>query len=80
MKESLDFAESLATEAVKITTGIRIYPHTGLSAIAPAQGSLKPGEALLLPRFYLAPGLESQVDGVREMVAERTGRHPEWMI
>jgi radical SAM superfamily enzyme YgiQ (UPF0313 family) len=36
--ESLSYADSLELEAVKVTTGIRIYPHTKLSLMAIEEG------------------------------------------
>jgi len=57
VEESLAFAESLHLDALKITTGVRIYPHTPLAGTALREGLIAPGEDLLPPRFYLAPGL-----------------------
>ncbi len=33
VEESLEFAESLRLDSLKITVGIRIYPHTPLAAL-----------------------------------------------
>jgi radical SAM superfamily enzyme YgiQ (UPF0313 family) len=63
LKESLAFAKSLDLEMLKITVGIRIYPGTELAARAVREGVLRPDDDLLIPRFYLAPGLD------REMVS-----------
>ncbi len=54
VQKSLDFAESLALESLKVTCGIRIYPKTLLERDARAEGVLAPGDGLLLPRFYMA--------------------------
>ena len=56
VEESLSFADSLNLDALKITIGLRIYPQTPLARIALAEGVIRPGEDLLAPRFYLAPG------------------------
>jgi hypothetical protein len=56
--ESLAFADALNLEAMKITTGIRIYPHTALAQTALQEGVISPQTNLLFPTFYLAPGLE----------------------
>lgn len=57
VRESLDFADSLDLDALKITVGIRIYPHTRLARQAADSGMVDPGDSLLRPRFYLEPGL-----------------------
>lgn len=57
VEESLDFADSLSLDALKITVGLRIYPGTPLAATALAEELITPGDDLLRPRFYLAPGL-----------------------
>ncbi len=59
---SLDFAASLPLDWLKATAGIRIYPGTPLAAAAAAEGVVRPDDDLLLPRFYLAAGLEGWLD------------------
>jgi hypothetical protein len=54
VEKSLQFADSLGLEVVKVTTGIRIYPHTVLARIALADGVISENDDLLQPRFYLA--------------------------
>jgi radical SAM superfamily enzyme YgiQ (UPF0313 family) len=58
VEESLAFAASLGLDLLKITVGIRIYPGTALARRAVADGVIAREDALLEPRFYLAPGLE----------------------
>ncbi len=58
VEESLAFADSLQLDSLRITVGIRIYPGTKLAERAVAEGVVAPEDDLLLPRFYLAPGLE----------------------
>jgi radical SAM superfamily enzyme YgiQ (UPF0313 family) len=58
VEESLAFAESLGLDSLKVTVGLRIYPDTPLADRAEQEGLLAPGDDLLFPRFYLAPGLE----------------------
>ena len=58
VEKSLSFADSLKTEAMKITTGIRIYPHTALQRIAVDEKLISSDDDLLHPRFYIARGLE----------------------
>ncbi len=59
--ESLAFADSLQLESLKTTVGIRIYPGTPLARRALQDGLISPGDDLLQPRFYLAPGLRHLV-------------------
>ena len=58
VEESLQFAQSLGLDQLRITIGIRIYPGTPLAQRAAAEGRIAPDDNLLQPRFYLAPGLE----------------------
>jgi Fe-S oxidoreductase len=57
IEESLVFADSLALDQLKLTTGIRIYPGTALERTARQEGVITPGDDLLLPRFYWLGGL-----------------------
>ena len=75
--ESLSFADSLALEAVKVTTGIRIYPQTKLSRISIEQGRIVPGVNLLLPMFYLVRNLDGWL---QETVGKWVGERPNWHI
>jgi len=52
VEESLDFADSLYLDSLKITVGLRIYPHTPLASTALADGLVRPDDNLLFPRFY----------------------------
>lgn len=71
-EESLQFADSLGLEVVKVTTGIRIYPHTALARIAVADGVISEDDDLLQPRFYLAEGLADWLpETVHSWLAER---------
>ena len=56
-EESLVFADSLKLDFLKITPGIRIYPHTPLAKVAVDEALISSHDDLLLPRFYLAKGL-----------------------
>lgn len=75
--ESLRFADSLDLEAVKVTQGIRIYPHTGLARTALAEGVVDSEDDLLRPAFYMAPDLE---DWLRQTVAQWAEDRPHWMV
>jgi radical SAM superfamily enzyme YgiQ (UPF0313 family) len=58
VEESLAFASSLHLDTLRITVGMRIYPETPLARRAIEEGIVRPDNDLLLPTFYLAPGLE----------------------
>ena len=58
VEESLTFVDALNMDAVRVTVGIRIYPHTALAETALQEGVLSAGDNLLFPRFYLGRGLE----------------------
>jgi hypothetical protein len=76
VEESLEFADSLNLELVKVTTGIRIYPHTALARVAVEEGLIAAEDDLLQPRFYLARGLEKWLpETVKSWMAER----PNWV-
>ena len=60
VKTSLAFAQELELDPLRITVGIRIYPGTPLAARAVEEGMIRPNDDLLHPRFYFAPGLNSQ--------------------
>ena len=75
VEESLEFADSLELEAMKITTGIRIYPYTRLAEAAVAEGVISPEDDLLFPTFYLAGGLEGWIE---DTVSGWLERRPNW--
>ncbi len=77
VEESLVFADSLKLDALKITAGIRIYPHTFLAKTAIEEGVIASRDDLLFPRFYLAKGLE---DWIQETLKHWAMTHPHWVI
>ena len=74
--ESLAFADSLKLETMKVTVGIRIYPYTALAKIAVDHGLIAAEDDLLLPRFYVAPGLEAWLP---ETVDGWMAGRPNWL-
>jgi radical SAM superfamily enzyme YgiQ (UPF0313 family) len=76
VEKSLSFADSLKTEAMKITTGIRIYPHTTLHRIAVDEKLVTSDDDLLYPRFYTAKGLGRWL---KETVDRWVEDHENWM-
>jgi radical SAM superfamily enzyme YgiQ (UPF0313 family) len=76
VKESLLFVDSMDIETVKITVGIRIYPHTALARIAVRQGLISADDDLLYPRFYLDKKLEKWLpETAKSWLADR----PNWI-
>jgi radical SAM superfamily enzyme YgiQ (UPF0313 family) len=73
---SLAFADSLNLEMMKVSVGIRIYPYTALAEIARKESAISPDDSLLMPRFYIAEGLEVWL---RETVREWMASRPNWM-
>jgi radical SAM superfamily enzyme YgiQ (UPF0313 family) len=67
VEESLEFADRLHLDALKITVGLRIYPQTPLASTAIAHGLIAADDNLLVPRFYVTPSL-------REWLPERIAR------
>ena len=63
--ESLAFARSLGLEMLKVSVGIRLYPHTPLARQAVEEGVVSPEDDLLVPRFYIRPGLEDYIRHVQ---------------
>ncbi|HXX35230.1 MAG TPA: radical SAM protein [Thermodesulfobacteriota bacterium] len=77
VEESLVFADSLRLDSLKITAGVRIYPHTPLAEKAVEEGVVAPEDDLLFPRFYLAKGLG---DWLPEILRSWAAARPHWMI
>lgn len=76
VEESLALAADLELDALRATVGIRIYPGTPLALRAVAEGVVAPGDDLLTPRFYLAPGLEPWVHERVACFASGSGSPP----
>jgi radical SAM superfamily enzyme YgiQ (UPF0313 family) len=77
VNESLLFADSLGLEAMKITIGIRIYPHTALARTAIEEGLIGADENLLFPKYYLVKGLEGWL---RKTVIGWMEKRPHWVM
>jgi radical SAM superfamily enzyme YgiQ (UPF0313 family) len=77
VEESLAFADSLKLDSLKITAGVRIYPHTSLAKKAMEEGVISSQDDLLFPRFYMAEGVEPWLhDTLRNWAVSR----PHWKI
>jgi len=77
VEESLAFVSILNLDALKITFGIRIYPHTKLARRAVEDGLISEEDDLLFPKFYMVKGLESWLI---ETVAKEIKKHRNWMM
>jgi len=75
--ESLAFADSLPLNTLKISQGIRIYPHTALTEIAVKEGLITADDHLLKPTFYMVPGIQ---DWLKETVKNWTAKRQNWVI
>jgi radical SAM superfamily enzyme YgiQ (UPF0313 family) len=77
VEETLVFADSLKLDTLKITAGVRIYPHTPLPKKAIEEGVIASDDELLFPRFYMARGLG---DWLPETLKNWATPRPHWMI
>lgn len=75
--ESLAFADSLPLEALKVTAGIRIYPHTPLAITALQEGVITEETNLLFPTYYLSRAVEGWL---HPMVKDWIAHRPHWMM
>ena len=75
--ESLQWADSLALENMKLTVGIRIYPETALAETAVREGMIAPAADLLFPAFYIRPELQTWLDETAEKWAQA---RPGWFF
>ncbi|MGC9028334.1 MAG: B12-binding domain-containing radical SAM protein [Desulfomonilaceae bacterium] len=73
--ESLRFADSLELESLRLSVGIRIYPHTRLAMIAEQRGIIPPGRDLMQPSFYVEPSLKNWLTATAE---EWLSQRPHW--
>jgi len=76
VEESLSFADSLQLDTLKVTVGIRIYPHTTLAKIALNEGLILKEEELLFPTFYVVKDLS---DWLYDIVKVWTANRPHWV-
>jgi len=77
VEESLAFADSLKLESMKVTVGVRIYPHTALAQTAAQERVISSHDDLLFPKFYLARGLE---DWLPQILKNWSATHPRWLM
>jgi radical SAM superfamily enzyme YgiQ (UPF0313 family) len=77
VKESLEFVDELALDLVKVSVGIRIYPHTLLADTAIREGKITSHDDLLYPAFYVKDELK---DWLYEMIGKWAAERGNWMI
>ena len=75
--ESFNLVDSLPLDLVKLSIGVRIYPHTALARTAVDEGVIGPDDDLLQPRFYIQKGLE---DWLRETALSWMEERPHWFM
>ena len=75
--KSLEFADSLNMDAMRVTAGIRIYPHTGLARRSVEEGVISAEDDLLFPKFYLVSGLG---DWLQETIKKWASTRRSWII
>jgi radical SAM superfamily enzyme YgiQ (UPF0313 family) len=75
VRESLEYADSLELESMKITAGIRIYPKTSLARQAIKEGLISSDDSLLFPEFYVSKDLRFCL---QEMVDEWVRGRSNW--
>ncbi|MEW6756059.1 MAG: radical SAM protein [Candidatus Latescibacterota bacterium] len=71
VQRSVEFLQGFAPAWVNVTVGIRLYPGCALTRQAMQEGLLDPADDLLVPRFYLAPGMRDWIWEHMDAVVER---------
>ena len=77
VERSLSFVRRLDMDIMRITVGIRIYPHTTLAAYARAQGLVSSDDPLLHPRFFLR---EKLIPWLPETIHALADEHSNWIL
>jgi radical SAM superfamily enzyme YgiQ (UPF0313 family) len=78
LKETLANAEGLGKTVFFVFSGVRIYPHTALYALALEEGQIEPHHDLLEPVFYWSPGLRRET--AIHLVKKHTGSRTNWVV
>ena len=78
LNETLANADRLGKTVFFIFSGVRIYPHTSLYALALEEGQIKPHWNPLEPRFYWSQALHRET--VMELVKNHAGNRSNWVI
>jgi radical SAM superfamily enzyme YgiQ (UPF0313 family) len=78
LKETLANADGLGKTVFFVFSGVRIYPHTALYALALEEGQIEPHHNLLEPVFYWSPGLCRET--AIHLVKKHTGSRTNWVV
>ncbi len=78
LKETLVNAGRLEKTCFFVFTGVRIYPHTALYALALEEGQVEPNWNPLEPRFYWSPALQRET--VMELVKDHACSRSNWVV
>lgn len=78
LKQAFSFMEEINPRAVIAMTGVRIYPNTALWNMCLAEGIIKKGEDILLPRFFISPQIGEE--RLLPMVKEHALIQPNWIV
>ena len=77
VEETIALMDDLAPTAVIAMTGIRVLPGTGMVEIALRDGQIDPDDSLLMPTFYVSPGLQ---DALLERIDAHARRQSNWIV
>jgi radical SAM superfamily enzyme YgiQ (UPF0313 family) len=77
LRETFDLMEEVSPTAVIAMVGLRIFPKTELAQVAKEERILSPGQDLLEPAFYVAPGVK---DRILDLVLDEAAIHPNWIL
>jgi radical SAM superfamily enzyme YgiQ (UPF0313 family) len=70
---SVDFADRLDLDMIRLSVGIRIYPNTVIERLSRSEGLVSADDSLLHPRFYLREELASRLpETAAALVAARS--------
>jgi radical SAM superfamily enzyme YgiQ (UPF0313 family) len=78
LTETLAFFDDLKPRAVLAFLGIRVYPNTSLHRQAISEGVMAEEDDLLIPRFYISPGIGA--DDLKTAVGTHAGARPNWVV
>lgn len=76
VQNSFDFADRLDLDSMRLSVGIRIYPHTAIERLARSEGLISANDTLLHPRFYL----RSELAGwLLKTASDLAAAHKNWI-
>ena len=78
LEEGFQNSLHLKNTVIMAVVGMRIYPGTPLFKVAVAEGKISPDAGLLMPEYYLAPGLTEETVFAR--LQEFARLSPSWIV